>query len=311
MTDIEKILEELNSLRSDLDATKEKLAVTETALERSDDYRKIMNAMMGHAYGYEGHAQDYELERFWSKTMPDISYNDHYGQEGVRKYYSENTANIRASQRDIVRRVYGVDLPDDANVGYHVMNMVCSPFIEIAKDGKTAQGVWMEYSIKCHLDENGDPCSSVGTSKCVTDFVKEDGENGDAVWKIWHAAYGAGGGFSFDTKLTDIHGPNDKIEMPKMSMPYPSFTEEQKKAYGVRRRVGMSPGPDAGGPGGPGGPGAPGAEGGPGGPGAGAPGMGGPGGQPWGRSITFTPKLPEPYDTWDPAQACVHFEGDE
>lgn len=308
MTDIERIAAELDGLRKELRDTKEELLQakqgyqeSKSALDRYDDYRKIMNAMMGHAYGYEGHAQQYELDRFWSKTMPDISYNDHYGQEGVRRYYAENTASIRANQREIVRRVYGADIPDDTNVGYHVMNMVCSPFIEIAGDGKTAQGVWMEFSFKTHLDEDGKPATSVGTSKCVTDFVKEDGE-----WKIWRAAYGVGGGFSLGSIIKEAIESNEKAEAPKMAMPYPPFTEEQKKAYGVRKRVGMGLGFDSGGPGKPGE--EPGKE--PGEKPGNAP--GGPGGfAPWGQAVTFSPKLPEPYMTWNPEQACVHFEDDE
>lgn len=41
-----------------------------------------------------------------------------------------------------------------------------------------------------------------------------------------------------------------------------------------------------------------------------APPMPGPGRQPWGGSLKYSPKLPEPYTTWDPEQACSQFEED-
>ena len=281
MTELEILMKEVAELREDLNRTKEQLARQGIEAERTEDYRKIMNAMMAHGFCYEGHAHEYELERFWSKTMPDISYNGYYGQEGARAYYSETPESILQSQREIVRRVYGAEVADDECVGYHAMNMVCSPYIEIAGDGNTAQGVWMEFSIRCHLDENAEPVTSVGTAKCACDFIKEDGE-----WKIWHAAYGVGQGFGLDVKLTNVHGPDDTVEPMTMKLPY-SLSPEQAKRYGARRRKGMPMGMEM----------------------SGKPPEGfAP--KPWGGSVTYDPKLPEPYETWDPLRACTQFEDD-
>jgi hypothetical protein len=59
----------------------------------------------------------------------------------------------------------------------HVHSML-TPVIEVAQDGKTAQGVWDSFGPAIHSAANG---TSLLWIKYGVDFVKEDGD-----WKIWH-----------------------------------------------------------------------------------------------------------------------------
>jgi hypothetical protein len=66
-----------------------------------------------------------------------------------------------------------VNLP--GNLHLHSM---MTPVIEVAEDGKTAQGVWDSFGPAIHSLDSGTTWLWI---KYGVDFVKEDG-----VWKIWH-----------------------------------------------------------------------------------------------------------------------------
>ena len=153
--------------------------------QRADDYRQIMNAMAGHSYGYYGQIQDYELANFWSQQRPDIAYAHgelcYFGQDGVKNYYSGTTKRLHRAQRQVVKEVYGVDVPEGYVAGYRIMNMLTTPYIEIAADRKTAQGIWMSISIKSRVDADGSPKPEVSAGRYSGDFINEDGK-----WRIWH-----------------------------------------------------------------------------------------------------------------------------
>lgn len=153
-----------------------------------------------------------------------------------------------------------------------------SPVIEIAADGKTAQGVWDSFGPNI---QNGNEVGNWLWVKYGVDFVKEEGE-----WKIWHLQVFA----LFNT-------PYDK-----------SITESAKEraAGGGQRPAGAPPG------GAPGGAGGPPAQG-PGGPATGGPNQnwsGPEGGPQWiydGKTPARGPYVPEPYCTYDPAKSSAKY----
>jgi SnoaL-like domain len=74
--------------------------------------------------------------------------------------------------------------------GYHgkqtgilILHALTTPVIEVAGDGKTAQGVWLSPGVESapNAAEKGGIMSYWAWIKYGADFVKEDGQ-----WKFWH-----------------------------------------------------------------------------------------------------------------------------
>ena len=163
----------------------EDLSALKDRAEAADDYRQIMNAMGKHVFGYYGQIQQEELEKYWSKR-DDIVYAHgsmaYYGRENVYNYYTGMTAAMKEQGRQAARKFYGMEYGPQYGPGYKVMNMLLSPYIEIAADRQTARGVWMAYAYMTHLDrDTGKPDTSLGLSRYSCEFIREDGQ-----WKIWH-----------------------------------------------------------------------------------------------------------------------------
>lgn len=153
--------------------------------EAADDYRQIMNAMGKHVFGFYGQFQEEELEKYWSKR-DDIVYAHgsmaYYGRENVYNYYTGMTSAMKAQGRAVAEKFYGEKFDPQYGPGYKVMNMLLSPYLEIAKDRQTARGVWMAYAYMSHLNqETGKPETSLGLSRYSAEFIREDGQ-----WKLWH-----------------------------------------------------------------------------------------------------------------------------
>jgi len=161
------------------------LDVLASRAEAADDYRQIMNAMGSHVFGYYGQIQQEELEKYWSKR-DDIVYAHgsmaYYGRVNVFNYYTGMTKAMKDQGREIAREFYGQEFDPEYGPGYKVMNMLLSPYVEIAADRQTARGVFMAYAYMTHLDrETGKPDTSLGLSRYSCEFIREDGQ-----WKIWH-----------------------------------------------------------------------------------------------------------------------------
>lgn len=181
----------------------------------------------------------------------------------------------------------GEAAPGEVNGQLHVHSMF-TPVIEVAADGKTAQGVWDSFGPNL---SNGTDVGNWLWVKYGVDFIKEDG-----AWKIWHMQVFA----LFNT-------PYNK-----------SITESAKERAAGGGQGGMGAGgPPGAAPGAaPGGAAPAGAA--PGGMAAGAgtgPAMGGPGqnwtgpeGGQWiydGKTAPRGPNLPEPTCTYDPAKSSA------
>lgn len=75
------------------------------------------------------------------------------------------------------------------------MHSMFTPVIEIAQDGKTAQGVWDSFGPNIQTGDSGTNWLWV---KYGVDFIKEDGQ-----WKIWHLQVFPIFNTPYNTSLTD------------------------------------------------------------------------------------------------------------
>jgi hypothetical protein len=247
---------------------------TISAADKITAINEVQN-LMGR-YAHLGHLRgEGTLRELFAMKQKDVFWKTPYGPtgpEGMEKRFVNP----------------GEKAPGEAPGQLHVHAMF-SPVIEVAADGKTAQGVWDSFG------PNLSNATDVGSwlwVKYGVDFIKEDGQ-----WKIWHMQVFA----LFNT-------PYNK-----------SITESAKeRASGGGGAGGPPPG---GAPGGaPGGTPPAGGAGGPpqgGGMGEGGPAMGGagqnwsgPDGGTWiydGKSAPKGPALPEPTCTYDPAKSSAKY----
>lgn len=66
--------------------------------------------------------------------------------------------------------------------GIMLIHYLCNPYIEVAKDGKTARGLWWSPGIETvKRDAYSDPEAVWCFGAYANDFILENG-----VWKIWH-----------------------------------------------------------------------------------------------------------------------------
>ena len=177
MDKIEYLMEKVAQLEAEL-------AAQRAAVKRADDYRQVVNCMMRHIYGYYYHTEEAELAQYWSRRE-DIQYahgdTAHYGREGVYNYYVKGTAQTKLEARKLAEKYYGVTYTGSEAAGYRVVHVLGSPYVEIAGDGLSAQGVWMAFSTMARIDTDGlsRPFSQV--QRFSGEFLFEDGQ-----WKIWH-----------------------------------------------------------------------------------------------------------------------------
>ena len=82
--------------------------------------------------------------------------------------------------------------------GRLTMHPLTTPVIEVAKDGKTARGLWISPGIETHYIE-GKPLACSVWESYAADFVKEDG-----VWKWWHVHLYRAFIVPFDKSWVDI-----------------------------------------------------------------------------------------------------------
>jgi len=115
-------------------------------------------------YQYWLFKQDYEkiVERCFAQKTPGISMEAsdsgvYKGNDGIKRFFLETMGALRKQP------------------GGFTIHMAVGPVIEIAKDGKTARGIW--FSPGC-----GGTLWVWGVY--MVDYVKEDGE-----WKFWHMIF--------------------------------------------------------------------------------------------------------------------------
>lgn len=169
-----------------LQADRQTSAATQENLElqRALAYQEIQNVMSAHSYCYEAQKQAYEIENFWSKR-DDISYGpQHVGREAVINYFVRTNDAAHKAKLKRMNELFPSDVknaPENEGIGDMVIHLTTTPYIEIARDVKTAKGVWFVPSLNVEIDSNGDPVPVTIWEKDEVDFIKEDGK-----WKIWH-----------------------------------------------------------------------------------------------------------------------------
>jgi len=162
-------------------------------MQRVWDVYQIKNVMGRHAYYHAYGLHERELDEIWVRkpeNQATASFGQNWGyQVGmdlIRRNYAEANRLMQKKALQALRAKYPEleDAPENYGVGSMLMHALTTPYIEVAGDGKTAQGVW--YSPGQVTVTRPDRVEAVYMyERYGVDFIKEDGE-----WKIWHLFVG-------------------------------------------------------------------------------------------------------------------------
>lgn len=198
-----KLVEKLTAEQERRRNLEQRLEYAKIRIMKAESYHKIMNLMSAHVHCCMNQQFEEELDRYWSKR-DDIVYANgdmaYVGQRAVRRYYVEEAATQAERTREILRTA-GKTVPDGDQIpGYINMNLIGTPYIEIAEDGKTAQGIWMAHSFMGCIEKDGKLRTQGVLSRYSGEFIWENG-----AWKIWHRRNYAD--VVFEEKPSSMIGP--------------------------------------------------------------------------------------------------------
>jgi len=150
--------------------TKEELARIEKLerdVTRCKDYIAISNMHNRYNHLCLGHYWDIIVDEMFAKKTPGVKAEIvesgvFYGLEGVRKVFCE-----------VLGKLYNYQ----GNLALHELT---TPVIEVAKDGKTAKGMWYTWGANTFYDPVKGTIAIWQVIKYNHVFVKEDGK-----WKFW------------------------------------------------------------------------------------------------------------------------------
>lgn len=273
---------ELEELKLQVQNLTQKLQKVAQDAEKADDYRQITNAMMGHVYSYYSHTERKDLEEYWVQSRDDIVYahNDraYTGRQGVWEYYIDGTDANKQRYARLAQELYHVDTPEGAAAGYRVIHVLGSPYIEIAADRKTAQGIWMSFSFMSNIGEDGSGNPSYVLQRFSGEFLREEDK-----WRLWHVRDYTDVHMKIDTPLQNTQTvewgadgkPVERMGPPignnkdvKKAMPAPQIEDGIKIRKMILESANVY--------------------------------------QPWTHTVS-EPRIPQPYDVWSPDQSYIQF----
>lgn len=165
----------------------------EELIQRVTDVMEIRNVMGRHAYYHAKGLHEKELKEIWvqkPENQKTASFGQNWGynvgMERIDAYYGKGS--VENYQKDL-EALHAADpsvevSKENLGIGSLVIHMLTAPYIEVAADGKTAQGLWYSPGAVggVHPDHSD---GLMMYEKYGVDFMKEDGE-----WKIWHLFIG-------------------------------------------------------------------------------------------------------------------------
>lgn len=183
-----------------------KIYSDEERIQRVWDIIEIKNVMALHIYYhcYGRHVE--ELEDIWVQK-PENQKTASFGQamgymcgydRVMKGYGTNNRTNLENELKAAIEKDPSIEFcEDNIGLGNSFVHAITTPYIELAGDGQTAQGVWYTPG-----HTSGGKMAAYMYEKYFIDFVKEDGH-----WKIWHLFVGTdfaaapGEGFGGITEL--------------------------------------------------------------------------------------------------------------
>lgn len=147
------------------DNLEERLAAIEHEIDRLHAYNEIQNLVAKYEVIHTP-TTEWQSPELFALKQPDVSveiamWGKFIGPENIKKCWPNQ-------ERE----------PMPGGMNEHQLT---TPVIQVAKDGKTAKGLWFSPGHEIRRDEDGKMFANWCYGKFGADFIKEDGE-----WKIWH-----------------------------------------------------------------------------------------------------------------------------
>lgn len=210
-------------------------------VERFEARREIQNLMGRYTFHYIIKNEYDNFDRFWAVEKKDVclGLNTGYysGREAIKSYYGsfyEETVLTAKLLRDkFPEKLEGKTDEEIMGIGLMTYIPLDTPVIEIAADGMTAKGLWVNRGTYCHL-ESGGPTAYWEWGWIAADFVYENG-----TWKIWHMLRVDDVDHHMGSKWTEqFEGYEDIPEFAPMrgfKRPEPNISYEVRKLYSADR----------------------------------------------------------------------------
>ena len=165
----------------------------EQLIQRVTDVMEIRNVMGKHVYYHAKGLHERELKEIWvqkPENQATASFGQNWGYNvgmaRIDAYYGKGSVeNFRKDLEELATYDPSVEVsPENLGIGSLVIHALTAPYIEVAGDGKTAQGLWYSPGAVGGVHP-GRADGMMMYEKYGVDFIKEDG-----AWKIWHLFIG-------------------------------------------------------------------------------------------------------------------------
>jgi hypothetical protein len=159
----------------------------EQKVQRALDYQEIQNVMSKHMYYHGAGLHKEELRKIWAQKTPGVTWTNQMGvwegMDSIWQFYGEANEKRQKVNLEKISQLYPEveNKKENYGVGTLVTHTLTTAIIEVARDGKTAKGVWYSPGQVTEVGKDLKPMAMWMWEKYGVDFVKEDGE-----WKIWH-----------------------------------------------------------------------------------------------------------------------------
>lgn len=161
------------------------LASLKAELQRVKDVSEIQNVMSRRAFYHSIGRNELELD-LWAKKQP-IRWAQNQGcwigMPSLRVYYDEVNRKMQAADLERLSKLNPAIKNDPANrgVGNNAIHTLTTPIIEVARDGKTAKGMWYTPGVILTSPDGKQPVGLWIWERYGVDFVREDGR-----WALLH-----------------------------------------------------------------------------------------------------------------------------
>lgn len=169
----------------------EKQFTDDELIVRIMDKEEIKKLMARRAFYYADNRRREELEDLWVKT-PEYKATASYGRnwgyyvgmEEIKRYYVTDYNQKQQAEKDAVAAVNPAVAEEALGYGRFMFHPLSTPNVNLAEDGKTAQGTWYSIGADCYPNPDGTGDCNWNCQKICADFIKEPGG-----WKIWHVVF--------------------------------------------------------------------------------------------------------------------------
>lgn len=187
----------------------------EEKVQRALDYQEVQNVMSKHMYLYGACKHQEEIDQCWAMKQPDVrwTYNGcvYEGEDFIKFYVTGWEDRIMAHQEEVAKWYPADVVMENAGMGSIRAHVQTTPIIEIAGDGKTAKGVWYSNGLCAWIDGN----TGKPFSANVWEKYGVDFIKEDGQWRIWHLSHYWDFALPTGKSMADIQWPDTKDPRPQ------------------------------------------------------------------------------------------------